>query len=213
LVVINGCLQYEKKQQIYARVKAPQTKLTLWGSVLMNNLAFFSFFVKRFFSRSVPFVRVYLYVVFCFKCFVSETKSKGIILFIRISSSVARRHFYNLIYANYLIPMQGEEFKLLPSLTAHYLPFFLFIRLLKKQLLTLFRGSWLGFLPCGSGLCVSAWHRGFEGVRVSRKKLSLFIFNYVITFGKVKNCKALFSRLHLNLSILKVSFWGYKCIV
>jgi len=37
---------------------------------------------------------------------------------------------------------------------------------------------------------------------------SLFIFNYVITFGKVKNYKALFSRLHRLLPVLKVSFRG-----
>jgi len=50
---------------------------------------------------------------------ISETKSKGLILFIRISGSVAKCSVYHLIYANYLILMQGEESKLPPSLTAH----------------------------------------------------------------------------------------------
>lgn len=84
------------------------------------------------------------------------------------------------------------------------------ISLLYSPLLALFRGFPLVFLPCGCRLCVSAWHRGFEGVRVSRKKLTLFIFNYVLTFGKRKKHKSpIFSASCHFLQFQKCNFYPF----
>jgi len=160
----------------------------------MNNLAFFSFSVKRFFS----FVRVYLYVVFrsvplpCM-CLTSEA--------VRIAVGSTCPVCNSIVELNGVVRM--PLFKFCNRFNAVRQSLLVFVCLTCNRL--------------QNSLAVSP----IKCLHLNSKKkllLALFgglvtIFNYVITFGKVKNYKALFSRLHLNLSILKVSFWGYKCIV
>jgi len=84
----------------------------------MNNLANSIYSLNVLPLHSVLFFPVCLYVVFCFICFVSETKSKGFTSVFALSRAIGVRCL-SVNACKYLISVLGEDIIFPPSLTAH----------------------------------------------------------------------------------------------
>jgi len=183
LVVINGCLQYEKKQNNYARF-APQTKATLWGWLLMLNLANSVYCLKSLFLLSVLFL-----CVSCILCF----GSVGGVLS-EFLPSVAREQI------GFLKSFCSVS---CPLWVSHGLLCVIFVVCVPSFLMCFKPSNYAIYFHyiCNRLKCVFS---SFSG--------SLFIFNYVLTFGSIENYKALFYRASLTLTASKSEvfscFWG-----